>query len=583
LKKPVFAKKVSFFSIHSVRMVITLLFVLWVLLISFVFSYGSSRTLYMEQQKTLNSNRRLLTLYMEQMNLNLNLLEKYLRAVVPENENLLSINSSAANPSDTLLSIIRFSRDITSGLQQYSWLHSVYLFDQERVLTEMVISGNITYSLRQELAKMIGGSSSESLLSRWRIACLDGRYYVVFTLPAEGRILCAIASVHSLISAIQMIDASFLNTFFLRVNDDPFLYASTGHRVPDDLQAQLAGLMEKPASDVIPIVLSSSLLNMDAVVVYEPTPEFPLGVSPGLIYLFLFVAFSCVLLYLLLNRLLLKPLVHLQMVSNEILLGHHDARLNLDTSFSEFSVTYRSINKMLNHIQSLRINVYEEQLEKQHMEIEKLQQQIKPHFLLNSFNLIHGMARDENYHAIEDLSMCLSRYFRYLISNSGDHVPLSDEMECVSNYLNIQKCRYMNEVEFSVSMDESLRDALVIPLMIQTFAENAIIHALRTNDKLVITIRAYPIRYGNESSLCIDISDNGCGYPQEILDLFKRDDSMLPAGIGIGIRNVRRRLQLLYGAQARVMLSNKNNSGGAQTTILTPLIYLHDVSKEERS
>ena len=85
---------------------------------------------------------------------------------------------------------------------------------------------------------------------------------------------------------------------------------------------------------------------------------------------------------------------------------------------------------MLDHIQTLRVNIYEEQLENQQLEIEKLQQQIPTHFLLNAFNLIYNIAQFHDYELIMKISRNLADYFRYCINSDRGLVPLLEKIQC---------------------------------------------------------------------------------------------------------------------------------------------------------
>ena len=104
----------------------------------------------------------------------------------------------------------------------------------------------------------------------------------------------------------------------------------------------------------------------------------------------------------------------------------------------------------------------------------------------------------------------------------------------------------------------------------QTFAENAILHALRSGKTMDFTIQAALIHYGKNDAICMEITDTGRGYPEEVLQAFRKDDAFINGRLGVGIKNVCRRLQLVYGNQARMILSNDTALGGARATVIIP-------------
>lgn len=114
------------------------------------------------------------------------------------------------------------------------------------------------------------------------------------------------------------------------------------------------------------------------------------------------------------------------------------------------------------------------------------------------------------------------------------------------------------------TVDESALDYPVPKLLVQTFVENSIKYAGRENEILRIQICSEDI---SESQYRILISDNGTGYPDDVL--IAADTGHFPDNGHIGIRNLTDRLNLLYGNRARIHLENMEE-GGARTELVLP-------------
>jgi len=166
------------------------------------------------------------------------------------------------------------------------------------------------------------------------------------------------------------------------------------------------------------------------------------------------------------------------------------------------------------------------------------------------------------------------RYVRWCGRSVGELITyllpdsLIEEIKCAENYLAIQKIRYEDYFIYTIELQKGLENTKIIPLMILSFIENSIKYAFMDEKELHINICIKQLSIGSELSLYIEITDNGPGFPDEIIQIFKHDqDSEVT---GIGIRNIRRRLSLVYGNDARIILTNE---AGARVVIIIPLIF----------
>ena len=142
-------------------------------------------------------------------------------------------------------------------------------------------------------------------------------------------------------------------------------------------------------------------------------------------------------------------------------------RLRTDTH-SEFDDIYAEFNHMVEHIEQLAAQVYEESYRAQQAELKQLQMQIDPHFLFNSLYLIYRIARADGEQSIADLSLNLSNYYRYITQKPQQIVELKDETGHVVNYMSIQRIRFQPRISIDVQpLPEEIAHERVPSLIVQ--------------------------------------------------------------------------------------------------------------------
>lgn len=230
--------------------------------------------------------------------------------------------------------------------------------------------------------------------------------------------------------------------------------------------------------------------------------------------------------------------------------------------FAELEEANEVFDTLTEQIDELRIDFYEEQLLRTRTELDYYQLQIKPHFFINCLNIIFSMVQKAEYGRIQDFCLCLSRYIRYLFSNTFDVVPLQDELTHLSDYLQIIAVRHRADPTLLQSISPSVLACKIPPLLLSTFVENSIQYSKQTYDKLVIKLSAEVVTKDGKSYIHIILQDNGLGFPHEVLkDLNNFHRSKQSGSVNIGISNIQRRLLLLYGEQASVVFYNGQQSG----------------------
>jgi two-component system sensor histidine kinase YesM len=251
--------------------------------------------------------------------------------------------------------------------------------------------------------------------------------------------------------------------------------------------------------------------------------------------------------------------------------GDWSSRVSLPKAPDEFVQLGDAFNSMMTEIEELRVNVFEEQLHKQREELQRLQLQVNPHFFLNALNIVYNLAKVKNYELILEMTMSLIHYFRFMFRSNTSLVKLKDELEHTKNYLRIQSLRFPGRLSWTVDAPDYLSDTPIPPLVIQSFVENSIKHAMTMEEQVIISVR---IRFADEDSgsrLRIRIEDTGPGFDDKVLEELQAGRSVEnDRGERTGIWNVQRRLRLMYRNDAFVTFNQRAETGGAVVEIVLP-------------
>ena len=270
--------------------------------------------------------------------------------------------------------------------------------------------------------------------------------------------------------------------------------------------------------------------------------------------------------WLALRRLIFSPLRELTTAIEEIDRGNTKYRIPAKATSYEFDQLNRQFNRSIEAVANAEAKAYTSQLESERIRIRYLTQQMQPHFVLNTLNLVYSMEPDQYPLMIKTL-LCLSRYFRYVAHISEPLVPMEAELEHVKNYFQLQQIRYPDNFTYDIQCPEELLEMLIPPIVIQTFAENAIKHSLVIGVVNHVEVR---IEMAKEQ-LHISIHDTGTGYPDDVLEKIRlfQQTRVRQEGLGLGIQNTIERLELLYGHNAGLSFCNAPK-GGAQVDIFLP-------------
>lgn len=227
-------------------------------------------------------------------------------------------------------------------------------------------------------------------------------------------------------------------------------------------------------------------------------------------------------------------------------------------------------NKMVQNIKRYIDSEYKLKIKQKESELKALQSQMDPHFLYNTLDMIRWTARLENAMETGQLIEQLSKVFRMNVKNDNMWVLLEDELAYIQAYLELQKSRMGDRLDFSIVMDDRVKGHLVMKQMLQPLVENSIQHGFKQLPRQgMIYIRCYQAN----AQLWIDVIDNGWG--------FQTEDKTNDRHTGYALNNLKDRLNIAFGEKYGLVPLDTNE--GAAYRLVLPLLNeekLKEIQKE---
>ncbi|HKL02762.1 MAG TPA: histidine kinase [Cryomorphaceae bacterium] len=182
------------------------------------------------------------------------------------------------------------------------------------------------------------------------------------------------------------------------------------------------------------------------------------------------------------------------------------------------------------------------------VELGNLRSQLNPHFIFNAMNTIRALVDENPKEAKKSLTKISGILRSSLSSGKQTFVRLEEELQTVRNYLDLEKIRFEERLEYKFDAPEELNGFQIPPMLLQTLVENAVKHGISTlpaGGSVNITVRK-----SSPDRVKVEIANTGKYNP-----LVRK----ISESTGIGLTNSRRRLQLLYGKQAGISIYNAEN------------------------
>ena len=277
--------------------------------------------------------------------------------------------------------------------------------------------------------------------------------------------------------------------------------------------------------------------------------------------LLVFTVLTALVFSILISRMITSPVRRMIYHINQISAGTSSA-LPPMKMYHEFEIWADSFNRMLRQLDTYYNDNFQKQLLLKNAEIRALQSQMDPHFLFNVLNTIAWKAQIINNEEIYQMVISLGELLKAnTLSRETDFIELEKEMEYVKFYIYLQQRRFEDRIDCVIRIPEELMKCKVPCFCIQPLVENAIVHGLepkKGKGKLIIQIFPTDCREAAPSEMEVAIIDNGLGFA-EIPDVRSIPSSSSATPPHIGLKNLDKRLELLFGERARLKIESVPN------------------------
>lgn len=457
-----------------------------------------------------------------------------------------------------LQSVVRLSNTLEEILYDYSIIDGTFeLFTDKDIF---MLQGDTSMSsgeMRQTVEAEIAQHPDTTYLG-WQIMQVGQQDVLAFIGGYRNAYYGAWISMRTLSEAMELDSDANTNTLQLLTDSGGRVYASNDESLIHMGQEQVDQQYSQAHSTVRADSTVAELSYVQLIPRWEISGTLPLAIRVMQILAVAALGIIPIIIWAL-QRWFVSPVRKLTEAMRRIEQGDMNYRIEEKSRALEFSRINHHFNHMMDEVSELKISVYEKQLEGQKIKMRFLSQQIQPHFILNTLNVLYSYEQQE-YPLIQKMILCLSRYFRYVVNANADFVELGAELMHIGNYFEIQQARYLKNFHATVSCDPELKDCLVPPLLIQNFAENVIKHSLSMEGMVNVTIQ---VRKEGTDRIYISIADNGSGISQEVLDRIQRfrETRQYQDGLGIGIQNSIERIDMLYGGEGELNISRRVPQG----------------------
>ncbi|MBP1915829.1 two-component system sensor histidine kinase YesM [Lederbergia galactosidilyticus] len=249
-----------------------------------------------------------------------------------------------------------------------------------------------------------------------------------------------------------------------------------------------------------------------------------------------------------------KRVIELTIQTEELEKGNFSAKVDVSAN-DEIGRLGMRFNKMVKTIQRYIDTEYKLKIKQKESELNALQNQIDPHFLYNTLDMIRWSARLENAMETSEQIEQLSKVFRMNLNNGKTWVSIEEEIAYINSYLDLQKSRLGERLAYFIFIDHQIKKSFIMKQLIQPLVENSIQHGFKElPHQGIITIRCYQV----EEQVWIDVIDNGWGIEKGDHDT------------GYAMQNLKERLAIAFGAPFGIQVVEVKQ--GAKIRLILPLL-----------
>lgn len=293
------------------------------------------------------------------------------------------------------------------------------------------------------------------------------------------------------------------------------------------------------------------------------------------LYCILLIFLSTLIIFLMSRKIIHSLTFHLHTLVDKIVaFGKNDSLLpkaiyDYSNRSDEIGTLHNQFDLMAYKIQTLINENYKNEILKKDMMLKNLQNQINPHFLYNTLESINWRAKASGERQISQMVQALGSLLRTSLSPEPSNSCVESELQIVHNYITIQKIRFDDRLVYAEFVSPEVMKLEIPQLIIQPLVENAVRYGLETN--IGICYISVDI-YLSDKKLIIKILNDGSQFEDDIMNKLLSGE-ILPHGFGIGILNIQKRIQMLYGKDYGIQLTNPDEEHALSEIILPRKIH----------
>jgi two-component system, sensor histidine kinase YesM len=254
-----------------------------------------------------------------------------------------------------------------------------------------------------------------------------------------------------------------------------------------------------------------------------------------------------------------KPINLLVKSMKKVKTGDFECKID-EIRNDEFGELYAGFNDMVSNLDDLIHELSKQKIVKKDIQLKMMQSQINAHFLYNTLDVIHWIARINKVEDICSLTFALSKYFRISLSEGRDVIRLKDALELITNYMAIHKIKSEKDIHLEINIRHELLELKVLKYIFQPIIENAIQHGIeKTRRDGVLKFSCERVK----DNIVFTYEDNGKGIEPHVLDSIRKDleeSDFIKEG-NFALKNINNQIKMFYGERYGLMIDSEYDYG----------------------
>ena len=472
------------------------------------------------------------------------------------------------------LTIMSAYRELMSTIQSYYWEYRSQVCLSDIRIDSQLFSSPIQVGLskvrNEVLSQALDRDGALTIISDYApenelLLTRSIREVLHFSLYPLG-VLTLHIDLEKLVKEATDFSSSYDETYFIIRDGDRVIYQPAGMnaellktvdsslpeshgriKLHDHWYFSVRGTMDKYGWDYLCMVSYDDIMH-----------KITLSIATFLLFMFFAMTLSTVLSFMLVNAIIRHFTVLIDKMKTFSLTQQKPAiaQTTYEKRQDEIGQLHRQFDAMADNITTLIQENYVQELLAKDAQLRALETQINPHFLYNVLDSIHWRAHTIGAIKIAEMVEALASLLRVALDRSKKVHTLREELDLVDGYVTIQQFRYEDRMQFVKMVDDSLLSAVVPKMVIQPLVENAVRHGVEASleDHNLITLSMEK----SGDLLLIRVSNTGSQFEDDLLQKL-RTNTIQPGGFGIGLLNIDKRIQLMFGEEYGLMLNNEEN------------------------